>query len=120
MTNALIGNKFHRSQTKKTDKMQKRAPGIAAAYLFLRSKDLVLRYLVQQHGKGAQKTVFVKIMGPPGIAITRQQIKGVFRSHGLHPPLEQSVSYVSISTITGLSVSTTYWKSKKMLRITVN
>ena len=41
-TKSLIGNRLHLRQTKKTGKMHQRAPGIAVAYFFLGSKDLVL------------------------------------------------------------------------------
>jgi hypothetical protein len=55
--------------------MDQRAPCVATAYFFLRRKHGVRRYLVQHGGEGAQKTLFVKLMGTLGIAVAHQQIE---------------------------------------------
>ena len=55
--------------------MHQRTPGLAIAYFFLRCHHRARWYLVQHGGEGAQKTVFVKRVRPPDVAITPQQVE---------------------------------------------
>jgi hypothetical protein len=74
-TQKSVANGFYCRQTQKARKMYQRAPGITGAYFPLQCKGRTRKHLSQYGREGAQKTVFIKPVRLPGIAILRRQIQ---------------------------------------------